>query len=181
MKWIPFLFCFLRFFPIWSQPDTIFKKDDQKISCRITAVNSNAIFYLDKEELGRFVELSKVKSYIRNGVRKDPAHRIELGMSAKVIDTVNVSDELVYMRTCLTRFHTQYTTGMSLSLIGGALTASSFLLEDNQSVQQVLGISGAVILLVGIATSFDAHKWVARAGWGIGGKGNMVEVRYRFK
>lgn len=151
------------------------------IVCRITVINNHTIYYMDKDEVGKFVELNRVRAYTRNGVRKNPERRSEPRLSNKVIDTVNVSDELFYMRNCLSRFHTQYTTGMSITLIGGALTATSFFLESDQSVQRAFGIGGAVIMLVGIATSMDAHKWINRAGWGVGGKGNMVEVRYRFK
>jgi len=166
---------------VCSQTDTIFKKDKQEIICRITMVNNHAIFYVDKNEVGRFIEFNKVSLYSRNGQRKDPLQNTNVPPTTKIVDSVNVSDELVYMRTCLTKFHTQYTTGLSITLIGGALAGTSVFIECDELTKQAVGIGGLVIMLVGVATTFDSHKWINRAGWGVSGKGNMVEVRYRFK
>ena len=168
-------------FSMGSQTDTIFKKDKQVIVGRITVVNTNKIFYMDRDEIGRFVELNKVNFYSRNGIRIDPQKKSVTGLSNMVIDTVNVSDELFYMRNCLTKFHSEYTTGLSITLIGGALAGTSLLLQEDQTIRTALGIGGMVIMMVGIATTFDAHKWLHRAGLGVSGKGNGVEIRYRLK
>ncbi len=163
-----------------SQTDTIFKTNLETINCRITAVNQHKIFYLDQKETGRYVDLVKVLWYSRDGKRKVP-ELSGINRTGSKIDSVNISDEVAYMRSCMSKFHTQYTTGLSISLIGGALAGTSAFIIGDETTQQITGIGGLVMMLVGVGVTIDAHRWFGKAGWGVSGKGNMVQVRYRFK
>jgi hypothetical protein len=168
-------------FRLLTQNDTILQKNGVITPCRITQVNNHKIFYIDKQEIGRFTELKQVDWYSQNGARQKPPVESYKPQSMRRIDSVNVSDELAFMRTCLTKFHAQYNTGISLILVGGAITGSSYFISTDDNLQKYLGIGGIAMMLVGGVFVIDAHKWFNRAGWGVSGKGNMVEVRYRFK
>ena len=168
-------------FRILAQNDTILQKNGVIIPCRITQVNNHKIFYIDKQQIGRFTELRQVDWYSQSGTRQKPPVDNYEPQSLRRIDSVNVSDELTFMRNCFTKFHTQYNTGVSLILVGGAITGSSYFISSDDNLQKYLGIGGIVMMLAGGVFVIDAHKWFNRAGWGVSGKGNMVEVRYRFK
>ena len=126
--------------------------------------------------------MEKVFRYTyKNKITMPPAN-IQFAFSVdRQNDTVSISDELIYMRNCLSKFHNQYSTGMSLTLIGGALAGSSYFIKGDERLRSTLGIGDIVMMLIGTATVFDSHKWVAKAGWGIAGKGNTVKIVYRFK
>lgn len=62
----------LLFFPlfIYSQKDTIFKKEGNSIPCTITFINESAIFFKDKKDFGDELLLSKIDFFSQSGIRK---------------------------------------------------------------------------------------------------------------
>jgi hypothetical protein len=164
-----------------AQSDTIFLKDRTITACRIHFVGPNSIEYSTFSEQKQILPLYDVLLYSRNGVRTAVGGRMALVHKPGKVDSVNVSDELTHIRYCISNFHKQYTNGLSVVLIGGALTGASFFLPSGEDSQKLLGAGGIIMMIIGTAITIDSHKWFGRAGWGVSGKGNMVEVRYRFK
>jgi hypothetical protein len=163
-----------------AQNDTIFTKSNKTIACHILRVGQMSVEYSDSLGLDKFMDLYSISFYSKNGTRTIGKSRSGFE-SIKKIDSVNVSEELNYMRFCFTKFNQQYTTGLSITLVGAALGGSSFFITKDKTFREEIGLGGLVVFLVGFGCSLDAHKWIGRAGWGVSGKGNMVEVRYRFK
>lgn len=167
-------------FVFYAQQDTILTKNDRRIVCHILHVGLASIEYQEQLNAVCYLDLYQVQWYFSNGKRNEGKSRSKEVLTLKK-DTVNLTEELTYLRFCLTKFHTQYTTGQSITFIGTALAASSIFITKDQVFRQQMGIAGIVILLVGLGCSVDAHKWLGRAGWGVSGKGNSVEVHYRFR
>lgn len=163
-----------------AQQDTIQTKNERLITCNILHVGMASIEYKDQSEKIKYIDLFQVQWFSNNGKRSEGRSRSKEVVTMKK-DTVNLTEELTYLRFCLTKFHNQYTTGQSITFFGTALGATSLFITKDQVFRQQLGIGGLVILLVGIGCTIDAHKWLGRAGWGVSGKGNSVEVHYRFK
>jgi hypothetical protein len=170
----------LLIFPLCccAQNDTLCKRSTELIPCTISNVGSRRIHFIDKQQNGRSVELETLSWYSRSGVRTRLYHP---RLSPLPTDSVDVSAELAYLRNCMSKFHSQYTTGVGITLIGGALAGSSFFISGDENLEKIMGIGGVVMMVVGTAVSIDAHRWFGKAGWGVSGKGNMVEVRYRFR
>lgn len=163
-----------------AQNDTLFKTDRSIIPCSITYINKHTLYYIDVLKVGQSSPLPELVAYSLSGKRtmvniKMPAMR--LGPT----DSVNITDELAHMRDCFSKFHKQYSTGISITLVGGALAVTSTFIKGDETVQSVLGIGGMVMMVIGAATVIDAHKYFSKAGWGLSGKGNSAGVRYRFK
>lgn len=163
-----------------SQQDSIRLKNGIAIPCHILKVSHAAIELEDYLHQQRFIDLYTVSYYVKDGIKTAGKSRVGI-VAERVGDTVNVSEELAYMRFCMQKFHAQYTTGLSITLLGGALAASSLFLPENNLLKEEMGIGGVVITVVGLGVSMDAHKWFSRAGWGVSGKGNRMKVVYRFK
>lgn len=163
-----------------AQTDTISTKNGRTIRCHIIGVGQMSLEYTDISNKDCYIDLYSVSYYVKNGVRHNGLSRSGMGTNLK-IDTVNVSEELNYLRFCMNKFHLQYTTGLTVTFIGAALAGASVFMSADNNFKQELGIGGAAILLIGFGWTVDAHKWIGRAGWGVSGKGNMVEIHYRFK
>lgn len=163
-----------------AQTDTIVLKSKLSIPCHILKVGHAAIEFTDLAGHERFIDIYTVNYYFKDGQKHEGKTRV--GISAERSgDTVNVSDEIAYMRFCMNKFHNQYTTGLTVTLIGGALAGTSLFLSNDVQLKQEVSIGGVVMTLVGLGISMDAHKWFAKAAWGVSGKGNRMQVVYRFK
>jgi hypothetical protein len=163
-----------------AQQDTLFTKSNRIIPCTIMNVGLVSLEYREKSDTLKHIDLFQLRQYSQNGARKLTRSRINELNKGGIKDTVNVGEELAHLRYCLSKFHTQYTTGLSISLVGGALAGSSFFITKDATFRQQLGIGGVVILLAGLGCSMDAHRWLGKAGWGVSGKGSNVEIHYRF-
>lgn len=174
------LLVFLNVCLLVAQQDTLFTKSSRLIPCTIQRIGMASIDY--KDSIGRILsqDLFQLRWYSKNGTRVAGRTRGS-DFTASRKDTVNISEEITYLRTCLNKFHTQYTTGLSLTIVGTALGATTLFITKDEVFRQQLGIGGAILLLAGLGCSIDAHKWLGRAGWGVSGKGNSVEIHYRFK
>jgi len=166
-------FCF-------AQNDTIFTKQKLIIPCTISLETYNSLEYTDAVGKTQWIDLFSIEKYSKNGIRIKGGAKPKNTMYTKT-DTVDISAELLHLRTCMSKFHTQYTAGFSFMLIGGSLMGTSLFFDQGDNLRTGLGIGGAVFVMVGIVTSIDAHKWMQRAGLGISGKGNSVEIVYRLK
>jgi hypothetical protein len=173
-------FSFIITLHCFSQQDSIRLKNGIAIPCHILKVTQAVIELEDQLHTQRYIDLYTVRYYIKDGIKTEGKTRVGI-VAERVGDTVNVSEELAYMRFCMSKFHAQYTTGLSITLLGGALAASSLFLPENNLLKEEMGIGGVVITIVGLGVSMDAHKWFSRAGWGVSGKGNRMKVVYRFK
>jgi hypothetical protein len=163
-----------------TQKDTILTKSSQLLPCTIQRIGMASLEYQDTTGKIAYQELFQIQWYSQQGRRTAGRSRAkEINLHKK--DTVNLSEEMTYLRNCLTKFHTQYTTGLSLTLVGTALGASTLFVTKDPIFRQQLGIGSAILLLAGFGCSMDAHKWIGRAGWGVSGKGNSVEIHYRFR
>lgn len=60
----------LQPFHLFSQKDTIFRKDGKIIPCTITLINENSIFYKDKKDFGDEILLDKLNFFSQSGARK---------------------------------------------------------------------------------------------------------------
>lgn len=175
---IPIIFLLLFYFTSAGQSDSIALKSGIKFPCQISAVSHAAIEYKDLSGNNRFIDLFKVAYYVKNNQRFVGKSRVGLDLTSQT-DSVNISEEIAYMRYCMQKFHSQYTTGLSLSLVGSALMASTLFLGKENPFKQEIGLGGAVIGLVGFGITIDAHKWFLKASWGVGGKGGRVTTSYR--
>jgi len=177
---IRFLILFLLANFCLAQDDTIFTKQKLVIPCTIILETYNSIEYTHADGDALQIDLFRVEKYSKNGTRIKGGAKPK-NVLIKRTDTVDISAELLHLRTCMSKFHAQYTTGLSFMLIGGSLMGTSLFFDQGDNMRTGLGIGGVVIALVGIATSVDAHKWMQRAGLGVSGKGNSVEIIYRLK
>src|SRR5436190_8306149 len=84
------LFLFLLPYFSWTQTDTIFDKDESVIVCKITLVNNYNIFYTEKQ-VGKSIELKKVKLYSLNGKKIDPLKNTVLVKDSVSIPSKSVS------------------------------------------------------------------------------------------
>ncbi len=76
IKYIYILFALIPIFiNAQSFPDTIFKKDNKIICCKITLVNNDNIFYNDKKSDGQFISLSLISKYSQNGKYKEANYK----------------------------------------------------------------------------------------------------------
>lgn len=76
----------------------------------------------------------------------------------------SVKSDIQNIKYCLGRYSEQRTTGLSLFVIGSAISALSLQALDNSSeVQKVITIGGGILSLVGIGITIDAEKWTHRA------------------
>jgi len=163
-----------------SQRDTICTKKLDTIPCIILKAGSQYIEYKDKTGREKTIETFQVKWYSYKGTKLIVPKKGGL-FATHLTDTVNGGDELRHLRFCLHKFHNQYSTGMSLTMIGGVATASSFFMSQDNPIKNGLGIGGLLVMVTGTLFTFDAHKWIGRAGWGVNGKGNEIEIYYRFR
>lgn len=168
-------------FPVLSfaQTDTIFKKDKNKIICTITFVNNDNIFFTEKKDPGKLMDVRKVSFYSLNGKRIDPSQSKIL--FPQVLDTISVALELDYMKYCFRSFSKQYNSGVITLLAGFAVSGAGITISgtDKNAGMAVVGI-GSIVSLVGGIIMIDSHKWIRRAGFGINGKGNSVSIYYTF-
>ncbi len=165
-----------------AQTDTIFKKDKKQIICSITFINNNSIFYTERKDPGKYIDLGLVSIYSLNGKRTDPSKpENKIIFPVQTPDTISVALELDYMKTCFRNHGRQYYTGVITVLSGFAVTGggTALSLTNTNAGAAIAGI-GAVVTLVGTIIMVDSHKWIRRAGLGINGKGNSVGIYYRF-
>ena len=94
--------------------------------------------------------------------------------------TVSVSDEFQYMQNCFARQHSQFLTGSVISAIGLGITGASFYVETDANAPKVMAIGGACLMFIGTVVIIDSHKWFKKASLGVSGKGNSVNVYYKF-
>lgn len=171
-------------FPIYcsSQTDTIFKKDKSTLVCNITFVNNHSIFYNEKKDPGKFIELKLVSLYSQNGKRTDPSRpENKIMFPPQTIDTISAGMELDYMKSCFRRHSHEYYTGVITAVSGFALSvAGAGISGNNSDAGMVIAGIGGIVTLVGDIIMIDSHKWIRKAGLGINGKGNSVGIYYRF-
>lgn len=163
-----------------AQRDTICTRQDQLIPCVIYKSSTGFIEYGDARLRSRTIDMHMVKWYSYKGQRTVP--RLNGGLlNTQALDTVDAGDELRHLRFCLDKFHKQYTTGMTLDLVGGIATAGAVFLPPDHPSRKALGIGGIALMVAGTIVIFDAHKWIGRAALGVNAKGNSIEVYYKFK
>lgn len=171
-------------FPIYcySQTDTIFKKDKSILVCSITFVNNHSIFYTEKKDPGKHIDLKLVSLYSQNGKRTDaskPENKIMFPSPA--LDTISAGMELDYMKSCFRKHSHEYYTGVITAVSGFALSATGVGISGNNAdAGMVIAGIGGIVTLVGGIIMIDSHKWIRKAGLGINGKGNSVGIYYRF-
>ncbi len=201
---------------IITQYDGFFKDGKPYlILCKIERLTGRKIFYIENHKhksdyLGNVNYHSKFTQSVQVTQRTpvdtlkklrrlkkivlDTTKITKLSDTNKVVKFVNVVDELNFLKNNLSKSHSEYKTGLKISLAGlgvigaGAListfknvthnnykTMMSTTIEMNQIGAGVIcfGILGE---LVGRVIMIDSHKWLGRASVGIGGKG--VTVKY---
>lgn len=94
--------------------------------------------------------------------------------------TVTVKDEFDYIKNCLARQHGQFVAGSTICAIGLATTGTSFIIETDANAPKVIAAGGAALMFIGTIIIMDSHKWFKKASLGVSGKGNAVNVYYKF-
>ncbi len=104
------------------------------------------------------------------------------GQTGDSLTLAALKEAIIYQRTQLELSHKEFRTGTGLVLIGslalgaGALLSSSDKKTDSP-VNDILLISGGVILFAGWVNWIDSHKYIGRAGrWRI--KGNSFIIKF---
>lgn len=173
-------------FPLfsYSQNDTIFTKEGKVIVGQITLINDQNVFYMNKKGYEETVHLSKTNYYVKGGIKSivnyvDNSNQITILNST---DTVNLTQEINYMRNCLLKSYNQFKigaisfcSGIAVSGIGVALIS-----KQSQLSLPLYGLGG-LVSIIGAAIMIDSHKWIGKAGLGMSGKGDSVTIYYRFK
>jgi hypothetical protein len=169
-------------------PDTIITRGLDTILCTITKTDSNTIYYTTLDLKLKNIERAKVFSYVEQRFYVPPVPKppkpipIVVEERKQILDSVMMSQEIDYMKTCFTNYHKAYNQGAAVSVIGLTLATTSGILLANKTETKLeyamLGLGG-VTSAVGMIIIIDSHKWMGRAGLGI--TGNGVGVRYIFK
>lgn len=164
----------------FAQQDTLLTKRNKLIPCTIHRIGFVGIEYSDSSSKNLSHEILQLQWYSIKGLRIQARSR-ESDFLTITKDSANLSEEIIHLRTCLNKFHSQYTTGLSITMIGAALGASTLFISKDEIFRKQLGLGGAILLLTGLGCSIDAHKWIGRAGWGVSGNGSNFAIHYRFK
>lgn len=168
---------------IFAQDTIIFKNQDKPVLCKIRSITSSVIFYVENNEYkSDFINNVKYHSKFEKLEKKDTINKQskQTLASMPVLPTkeVKISDELLNMRTDFTNCHKEFKTG--LFFIGGGIfiTALGTTNLFSYGGSSPITIIGGLVSLTGIIIITDSHKWIGRAGIGIGGNG--VVVKYVF-
>ena len=184
-----------------SQTDTIFKKDKSTIICTITFANNDNIFYSEKKDPGKFIEVKKVSLYSQNGKRTDPSlikvissdpslvkptstepSLVKVIAAPHLIDTISATLEIEHMKYCFRRFSKEYYTGVIVGLAGFGISGIGLAIaRSDENAGFAIAGAGFIATLVGGIIMIDSHRWLHKAGFGINGKGNSVSIYYTFK
>jgi hypothetical protein len=181
------LLCFFFCFTLHAQSvksDTIFTARLDTILCTINIIDQNSIYYTTLNNKQEEIALKRVLYYVKQPIVAvaGPSIPILINDNRPPLDSVLMSQEINYMKTCFTNFHSQYKKGVAISIIGIAISATGgFLMNQESSTdfeQAVVG-AGALTTLIGGIVTINSHKWIGRAGLGL--TGNGIGVRYIFK
>ena len=173
----------LLLFPIasYSQTDTIFKKDKSIMVCTITFANNDNIFYSEKKDPGKFIDVKKVSLYSQNGKRTDPS-LIKVVSVPHTTDTISAALEIEHMKYCFRRFSKEYNTGVIIGLAGFGVSGIGLAISrSDENAGFAIAGAGFIATLIGGIIMIDSHRWLHKAGFGINGKGNSVSIYYTFK
>lgn len=139
---------------------------------------------MNKKGYEEIVHLSKTNYYVKGGIKSivnyvDNSNQINV-LSAT--DTVNLTQEIDYMKNCFRKSQAQFNSGSYCVYTGIGLGGIGVLLSANKEpvALPLIGVGG-VLSLIGTILMIDSHKWIGKAGLGINGKGNTISVYYRFK
>ena len=125
--------------------------------------------------LNSFTMLSQQKTIFQEYRDKHP----KFIDTTKVRKDVVITDELIYLRKCLSASHSEYKTGSTLLISGIALSGLGIYLSTKNTNALPVVYIGSAICVLGEIFMIDSHKWIGRAGIGVGGNG--VLITYKLK
>lgn len=98
-------------------------------------------------------------------------------MSVK--DSVNITDELNYMKTCLGNHHKEFSFGTVIFCFGAGLGFTTTAMNVPKNEKNALYIGSSIIAMGGAILMMHSNLYFKRASLGLNGNG--ISVKYRFK
>ena len=167
------LFSVITFSQKWAdQKDTIFTIKNEYIVCKVTRTTPKNTFYTERW-IGTFISNDKIKSISYSAGKPMTCYTTPIKSTTDTsvslvltkLDSLYLNVKDINLR--LENHHSQFNTGMWISIVGTAFTAGSIILLSDKAIQKstnnipgylVLG-TGALLSISGLIIRLDSDKW----------------------
>ena len=133
---------------------------------------------------------AQVKDTTINNIKKvfdddGSLQKLDTIVEHDTIKTVSLTSEIILIKNDLVQAHKEYQIGTGFIISGTSLIGIGSLIEYIRSTSTSSGTNPGIYLIgigglsnvIGYLIQIDSHKWIGRAGIGLGGNGIILKYK----